>query len=283
MADVVANGVRFHVQRMGSGRRTIVFLHGFLIDNLSGFYLTLSHALADRYSLVMYDLRGHGRSERPPQGYSLGQMTLDLQAILQALGLGRETITLVGNSSGVTLALAFASRFPNRVEGLVLIDGVVDAREFSRRLLSTLLAEDGEIPPDGDDIWANWIKQHYIGDRLDRDGEDTSRLLGRLDSQRRSPLLDAARGLVYETDFVEHLRRDPAYEEDDLRVISCPVLALYGNESDISTEAERLHRLIPHAEVVFVPEAGHGILRQAAGRMREQVIDWLQRTDRVIT
>jgi pimeloyl-ACP methyl ester carboxylesterase len=61
------------------------------------------------------------------------------------------------------------------------------------------------------------------------------------------------------------------------------VLALYGNESDINAEAERLHRLIPHAEVVFVPEAGHGILRQAAGRMREEVTDWLRRTDRVAT
>jgi pimeloyl-ACP methyl ester carboxylesterase len=283
VADVVANGVRFHVQRMGNGPRTVVFLHGFLIDNLSGFYLTLSHALADRYSLVMYDLRGHGRSERPAEGYSLSQMTLDLDALLRELGLGQDTVTLIGNSSGVTLALAFAARFPARVEGLVLIDGVIDAREFARRLLSTMLTEEGDVPPDGDDIWANWIKQHYIGDQLDRDGEDTSRLLGRLDGQRRSPLLDAARGLVYKTDFVANLRGDPPYEEDDLRVITCPVLALYGNESDINAEAERLHRLIPHAEVVFVPEAGHGILRQAAGRMREEVTDWLRRTDRVAT
>ena len=278
MADVVANGVRFHVQRLGKGERTLVFLHGILIDNLSGFYLTLAHALGDRYDLVMYDLRGHGRSEQPPHGYALSQMTLDLRALLDALALGDRQVTLIGNSSGVTVALAYAVRFPEQVEGLVLIDGVIDPREFSRKILATLMAEDGDPPEDADEIWANWLNQHYAGDQLDRDGVDTSRLLGRLDGQRRSPLLNTARGLVYKTDFVPDMRLDPPYELDDLGRIGVPVLALYGDESDVAAEGHRLAGLVPRCELVLVPEAGHGILRQAAPRMRKEVIDWLART-----
>ena len=279
MADVVANDVRFHVQRLGSGRRTLVFIHGILIDNLSGFYLTLAHALSGKYSLIMYDLRGHGRSEQPPAGYSLAQMTFDLRALLDELGLGGKQVTLIGNSSGVTVALAYAVRFPEQVEGLVLVDGVVNAREFAKKILATLLAEDGEPPPDADEIWANWIRQHYVGEKLDRDGEDTSRLLGRLDGQRRSPLLATARGLVYRTDFVADMRLDPPYEDEDLSAIACPVLALYGNESDIANDGGRLARLVPNCELVLVPDAGHGILRQAAPRLRQEVIGWLDRTD----
>jgi pimeloyl-ACP methyl ester carboxylesterase len=235
--------------------------------------------LADKYSLVMYDLRGHGRSEQPPQGYSLDQMTLDLRALLDELGLGDKQVTLVGNSSGVTIALAYAMRFPEQVEGMILVDGVIDAREFSRRVLATLLAEDGEPHPDADEIWANWLKQHYIGDRLDRDGEDTRRLIDRLDSQRRSPLLDKARGLVYRTTFAADMRLEPPYEEAELTRIACPVLALYGDESDITDEGKRLARLAPDCELVLIPDAGHGILRQAAPRMRQEVLSWLSRTD----
>jgi pimeloyl-ACP methyl ester carboxylesterase len=279
VADVVANGLRFHVQRLGNGSRTLVFIHGILIDNLSGFYLTLAHVLADKYSLVMYDLRGHGRSEQPPQGYSLDQMTLDLRALLAELGLGDKQVTLVGNSSGVTIALAYAMRFPDQVEGMILVDGVIDAREFSRKVLATLLAEDGEPHPDADEIWANWLKQHYIGDRLDRDGEDTRRLIDRLDNQRRSPLLDKARGLVYKTTFAADMRLEPPYEEAELTRIACPVLALYGDESDITDEGKRLARLAPDCELVLIPDAGHGILRQAAPRMRQEVLSWLSRTD----
>ena len=279
MADVLANGVRFHVQRLGKGDRTLVFIHGILIDNLSGFYLTVAHALVDDYSLLMYDLRGHGRSEQPPTGYSLTHMTLDLQALLTELSLGDEKVTLVGNSSGVTIALAYAVKFPEQVDGLVLIDGVVNARKFANKVLATLLAEDGEPHPDADEIWANWLRQHYVNEKLDRDGEDTSRLLNRLDGQRRSPLLDTARGLVYGTRFAEDMRLDPPYEEEDLRNIRCPILALYGDESDITEEGRRLAELAGNCQLVLVQNAGHGILRQAPERLRRELKDWLKRTD----
>jgi pimeloyl-ACP methyl ester carboxylesterase len=282
MADVVANGVRFHVQRLGSGQRTLVFIHGILIDNLSGFYLTLGHALSPEYALVMYDLRGHGRSEQPPEGYSLSQMVLDLKALLGELGLAGEGITLVGNSSGVPIALAYALRFPEQVEGMVLIDGVVNPRRFAQMILETLMAQDGDPHPDARLLWTNWLQQHYVGeDMLDRDGADTQILLHRLHAQRRSPLLDTARGLVYRTQFAEDMRLDPPYEEEDLRTIGCPVLGLYGDESDITGEGKRLAQLVQDCHLVLVPNAGHGILRQASDRMRREVLDWLKRTDAV--
>lgn len=276
MADIPANGIRFHVQRLGNGPRTLVFIHGILIDNLSSFYMTLAHALSDRYSFVMYDLRGHGRSEQPPEGYSLQQMILDLRALLAELGLGDERVTLVGNSSGVTIALAYAVRFPEQVDGLVLIDGLINPHEFSRKILETLLAEDGDPHPDAGHIWETWIKQRYVNDELDRDGSQTKELLQRLDSQRRSPLLDAARGLVYRTSFAQDVRLQPPFEEEEIRTIQCPVLALYGGESEMVAEGPRLKEYLPHCRLVLVPEAGHGILRQAAGRLREELKAWLQ-------
>ena len=50
---------------------TVVFVHGLVMDNLSSFYYTLAAPLAQAgFGTVLFDLRGHGLSERPPSGYT---------------------------------------------------------------------------------------------------------------------------------------------------------------------------------------------------------------------
>src|ERR1700709_2285355 len=93
MPDVVANGVRLHVQRLSSpGMRddapVVVFLHGLVMDNLSSFYYTLANPVAAAGAdVVLYDLRGHGLSERPRTGYQVDDSVADLAALLNALGI----------------------------------------------------------------------------------------------------------------------------------------------------------------------------------------------------
>jgi pimeloyl-ACP methyl ester carboxylesterase len=107
VAEVVARGVRFHILRLGRGETTVVFLHGLIIDNLSSFYLTLANPTARNAQVLLYDLRGHGKSERTPAGYGVADMVADLAAILNVLGITRP-VQLVGTSFGGLLALAFA-------------------------------------------------------------------------------------------------------------------------------------------------------------------------------
>ena len=109
MADVVANGVRTNVQRLGSHAgdaqaHTVVFLHGLVMDNLSSWYFTVANRLARSEDVILYDLRGHGRSERPPSGYRVADLVADLDALLDALEIDR-SVALVGNSFGGLLAI----------------------------------------------------------------------------------------------------------------------------------------------------------------------------------
>src|SRR6185436_684479 len=114
MADVVVNGVRHHVQRLGRGAPAVVFVHGLVMDNLSSFYFTLANPVAATHQAVLYDLRGHGLSERPARGYAIADFVADLGALIDAHDLGAQ-VHLVGNSFGGTVALAFAAAHPDRV------------------------------------------------------------------------------------------------------------------------------------------------------------------------
>src|SRR3977135_803223 len=104
MADVLANGYRRHVQPLTlppgvphSGK-TIVLLHGLIVDDLSSYYFTLANPLAAAgHDVILYDLRGHGHSERPPSGYSLTEGIADLNELLTALVIDHP-VHLVGNS-----------------------------------------------------------------------------------------------------------------------------------------------------------------------------------------
>jgi len=79
-----------------------------------------SEALAERRTLVRYDPRGSGLSDRDVADVSLDALVRDLGAVVDALGLRR--VPLIGLCQGGVIAAAFAARHPERVSRLVLYD-----------------------------------------------------------------------------------------------------------------------------------------------------------------
>jgi len=137
MAEIFTRGQRFHIQRMGQGDRTVVFLHGLVMDNLSSWYFSVANTVAKHAQVLLYDLRGHGYSDRPAQGYRIEDHVADLLAILDCEGHG-QPVDLVGNSFGGLLALAFALAHPDRVRSLVLVDAHTGDASFGEEMAATL-------------------------------------------------------------------------------------------------------------------------------------------------
>ncbi|HTP09814.1 MAG TPA: alpha/beta hydrolase, partial [Anaerolineae bacterium] len=77
--------------------------------------------LTDSFQVIAIDQRGHGLSDKPDNGYDWGTITSDLDAILNALKI--ERAVLAGHSWGGNVAVQYAADQPDRVSGLVLIDG----------------------------------------------------------------------------------------------------------------------------------------------------------------
>jgi 3-oxoadipate enol-lactonase len=76
--------------------------------------------LSSDVSVLAVDCRGHGQSDKPRGPYSTERFAGDLVHVLDQVGYARAIVA--GCSMGGTIALAFAGRYPDRVEGLSLFD-----------------------------------------------------------------------------------------------------------------------------------------------------------------
>jgi pimeloyl-ACP methyl ester carboxylesterase len=256
MAEIVANGVRLHVQRLGAPDApvTAVFLHGLVMDNLSSWFFTVANAAAQRADVVLYDLRGHGRSERPASGYLVADMVADLDALLGELGVTRPVV-LIGNSFGGLLALVFAIAFPERVAGVVLVDAHLGDAGFAAEMAGTLSLEGEE-------------RDRMIAERFSEWG-------GRHSERKRNRLAEGAQALVSHTSLVEDMRVTSPLHPDALRDVTAPVLAIYGERSDLRERGEAFLAALPRKTLRILPGCSHSVLWEATDQVRRDILEFL--------
>ena len=139
-----ARDIDVHIQIVGSGPPLIV-LGG---PQLGHQYMRPLDALAEDFRLMYYDARGSGGTETgDPSQLSFAGAVEDLEALRQALELDR--ISLLGHSLGGHVAYLYASRHPERMESLILVDvGPPLDEELGQRFWSAMesrrTAEDEE-------------------------------------------------------------------------------------------------------------------------------------------
>lgn len=116
---VLANGIDLHYWDWEGSGPTMVMLHP---SSASGrIWDWVARELHPRYRILAPDLRGHGDSAKPSQGYRGEDSAADLEALAAALGL--ERFILVGNSLGVRVGIIYAAQWPQRVSHLILVGG----------------------------------------------------------------------------------------------------------------------------------------------------------------
>jgi pimeloyl-ACP methyl ester carboxylesterase len=104
------------------GGSPLIMIHG-LFTSLAVYALTIAPPLAAQHRVVLYDLRGHGLSERRDEGYTPEMLAQDLLDLMDDLDIPRAGI--VGYSYGGAAALYAAQHHPERVERLALIDAML--------------------------------------------------------------------------------------------------------------------------------------------------------------
>ena len=244
----------------GSGP-AVYFAHG-IGSRKTGWDATIAH-LADRYTCIAYDQRGHGESPVPPVPYSLDELVDDLEALRRKLG--HERIHVVGHSLGGQIGPAYARAFPEHTLSVSLLStaafrtdddsakvkGVVAAirRDGAANILPTLVDR--------------WFTESFFGANPD------------VVQARLKQVLDTPED-VFTSVFDIYASTEMAAW---LHQVDVPCLVLTG-ENDGGCNP-RLNRLIddalPDSELVILPEFRHSILIEAPELVASHVGDFLDR------
>lgn len=115
--DIPVNGVTIHT-RVGGAGPAVVLLHGY--GETGDMWVPLAVDLARDYTVIVPDLRGLGRSSKPPGGFDKKTQAGDVAGVLAALTI--EQIDLVTHDIGNMVGFAFAAQHRDRVKRFVLID-----------------------------------------------------------------------------------------------------------------------------------------------------------------
>lgn len=258
MTTVLAGGLRTHVQRLRPASTdgeppVVVFVHGILTDSLASYYFTLGPAFAAAgMDVIMYDLRGHGRTERPATGYQVERFVEDLDALLDELGESRP-VHLIGNSFGGTVAFGYAAARQDRVASVALIEAEPATEMWSTRIAEVLGNATRELARDEVIEW--------IGTEFNLHTARLSRTAGKL---------------LHTTSIGEDIPASRVLDVDQIAGVQCPVLAIYGSESPLSQLGPWLESVLPQCRTAIVAGQQHSVLIEATAQTLDLTLNWVR-------
>jgi haloacetate dehalogenase len=238
-ATIDADGVAIHLRHGGAGP-PLLLLHG--NPQTHAMWHAVAPRLARRFTVVATDLRGYGRSAKPPSEaghapYSKRAMAADQVAVMRALG--HERFFLAGHDRGGRVAYRLALDHPERVARLAVLDIIPTLEHFERADKRFglgywhwfFLAQPSDLPETliGADPDAYWFR-HTSREEKPRDFFAAPALEDHLRAFRDP----ATRHAICE-DYRAGATIDCAHDAADRghRKIACPVLALWAGKGKL--------------------------------------------------
>ena len=268
-----ANGVRLHYLAAGKGA-PVILVHGYA--ETSHMWRPLIAELAKTHTVIAPDLRGFGRSAKPPQGYDKKTMAQDIHAL--AVSLGHRRVMLVGHDIGLMVAYAYAAQFPAEVDRIALMDaflpGVGDWTKVW--LLRDLWHFHfyGEVPlklvAGRERIYLEHFWNDFAADRTHSVPERDRRFYAALYAQ---PGAMRAGFEVFRT-FQQDAADFAKLAETKLTI---PMLVLTGEKASGEFLIAQGRLVDDKVEGVVVKGAGHWLMEEAPGQVIPRLVEFLGR------
>ena len=258
-----ANGIDIYYETAGQGE-PLLLLHG--LGSRSDDWQLQLPPFAAHYRVVAADMRGHGRTSKPPGPTSVPMMADDVLGLLDALGI--DAAHVVGLSMGGMIAFQMAVNRPERVRSLVIVNSApaLVAHTWGERLR----------------IWqrlalARLFKPartaHFLGPRLfpkPEQAELREVFIAQWAQNDPQAYLAAMRALVGWSVL------------DRVAAIRCPTLVISGDRDYTPAAAkEEYTALIPNARLVIMEDSGHATPIDQAERFNACVLEFLAGQDSV--
>lgn len=270
--EIQTEGATIHV-RVGGQGPAVVLIHGF--GDTGDMWAPLAADLARDHTVVVPDLRGMGLSSQPSGGYDKRTQAADIRSVLTKLGIDRAAI--VGHDIGTMVAYAYAARYPDKTEKLIVMDAPVPG-----------------IPP-----WDSIVRLPALW-HFDFGGPDAERLVkGReriyLDrfwnefAGDRTKIDEATRkhyAKLYARPGAMHaafaqfnsIRQDAEDNKAGMATkLGMPVLAIGGEKSFGANEAVVMRNAATNVTELVVPGAGHWLMEEARSTTVAAVREFLSK------
>jgi pimeloyl-ACP methyl ester carboxylesterase len=250
MPTINRDGVKIYYEVHGSGP-TLFLTHGYSLT--SAMWQGQIEALSRHHQLIVWDMRGHGRSDYPddPSAYSEALTVADMAALLDEVGASSAIVG--GLSLGGYMSLAFYRAHPQRVAALLIIDTGPGFKKDEARAAWNRRAQD-------------------TGDRFEREGlsglDLSSRERSTANHRDASGLARAARGMLTQRD---------ASVIELLPDIKVPTLVVVGaDDTPFLAASDYMAAKIPGAKKAVIPGAGHVVNLDAPEAFLNAVLPFLE-------
>ena len=233
MPKIDRNGVKIHYEVYGDGP-ALILTHGY--SSTSAMWEGQIEALSKHHKLVLWDMRGHGKSDYPadPNAYSEALTIGDIAALLDQIGTRRAIVG--GLSLGGYMSLAFYRTHPERVAALLIID---TGPGFKK-----------------DEARTAWNKRaHETAERFERDGLSVLKSLSR---ERSSVTHRDARGLALAARGML-TQRDASVMEVRPEIAVPSLIVVGADDTPFLAASDYMAAKIPGAKKVVIPSAGHAV------------------------
>jgi 3-oxoadipate enol-lactonase len=268
MATVDINGVDTYYEDFGEGS-PIVVLHGATADHQV--WAEQLQPLTDEYRVILYDLRGHGKTGATDRDqYTVDTYADDLAAFITAMDL--EAPIILGHSLGGIVGYAFADEYPERLSALITV-GSATPQMFSlqERLMKGGLMRLSSLIVGSDRLMnaITWLQVKLTDDDSTVDLDDHQRIRDAhncddtdIEASERAKVTDAMRTYFDST--------------RSLQLSETPTLVLYGeHEPMIEPHAAYLERQSGSCQAIEIPEASHNAQVERPEFIRTQIREFV--------
>ncbi|MGV6871866.1 alpha/beta fold hydrolase [Pseudochelatococcus sp. B33] len=247
----------------GDGGEPLVCIHG--VGSYLEAWSGVVERLKDCFTILTFDLRGHGGSSRIKGRYEIDDFVAETLALADTAGFS--TFNLAGFSLGGLIAQRLALTHLPRLRRLVLLSTVAGRTPEEReRVLARLAALQAGTPADHH----NASLSRWLTEAFQEAHPDVIAWLRARDAENDPDCYASAYRVLAETDFGGFL--------DQIR---CPTLIATG-EDDVGSNprmARYMHERIPGSQLAILPGLRHSILIEAPDVVADAIGDFLSHTE----
>jgi pimeloyl-ACP methyl ester carboxylesterase len=250
------DGMKVHYKSLGKGQTALVFVHGWTADMTSWRYQV--PALDGKVRMVLIDLPGHGKSDKPKIDYTMEVFAKAVDAVLADAGVTRAV--LAGHSMGTPVVRQFYRRYPKKVAGLVAVDGRLMKAELPPQTMKKIVAQ-----IEGPDFKATVGK--FIDGMLTKDTPEEVR-----------KHLKAAYPAAPQYVAVSAMKamQDPAIWKDD--PIKVPLQAIMAKSPFWTAEYEKyVRKLAPGVDYQMMEGVGHFLMMEKPKEFNALLVAFLKK------